>query len=89
MPCGSAGKESACNVGDLSLIPELGRSSGEGKGYSLQYSCLGSPMDYIVHAWGRKESDRTEQLSLFKLPSVLKNKVLLMLKSTPSTANHV
>ena len=35
---GSAGKESACNVGDLGSIPELGRSPGEGNGYSLQYS---------------------------------------------------
>jgi len=34
-PCGSAGKESACNVGDLGLIPGLGRSPGEGKGYPL------------------------------------------------------
>ena len=38
--CGSAGKESACNVGDLGLILGLGRSSGEGKGYPLQYSGL-------------------------------------------------
>ena len=37
-PGGSAGKESACNVGDLGLIPGLGRSPGEGKGYPLQYS---------------------------------------------------
>ena len=37
-PCGSAGKESACNAGDLGLIPGLGRSPGEGKGYPLQYS---------------------------------------------------
>ena len=37
---GSAGKESDCNVGDLSLIPGLGRSPGEGKGYPLQYSGL-------------------------------------------------
>ena len=36
-PCGSAGKESACNVGDLGSIPGLGRSPGEGKGYPLQY----------------------------------------------------
>ena len=34
-PCGSAGKESACNVGDLGSIPGLGRSLGEGKGYPL------------------------------------------------------
>ena len=47
-PCGSAGKESACNVGDLGLIPGLGRSSGEGKGYPLQYSGLKNSMDCIV-----------------------------------------
>ena len=39
-PCGSAGKESTCSVEDLDLIPELGRSPGEGKGYPLQYSGL-------------------------------------------------
>ena len=37
-PCGSAGKQSACSVGDLGSIPGLGRSSGEGKGYHLVYS---------------------------------------------------
>ena len=36
-PCGSAGKETACNAGDLGLIPGLERSPGEGKGYPLQY----------------------------------------------------
>ena len=39
-PCGSAGKESTCNAGDLGLIPGLGRSPGEGKGSPLQYSGL-------------------------------------------------
>ena len=39
-PCGSAGKEYACNVGDLGLIPGLGRFPGEGEGYPLQYSGL-------------------------------------------------
>ena len=48
-PCGSAGKESACNVGDLGSIPGLGRSPGEGKGYPLQYSGLENSMDCIVH----------------------------------------
>ena len=48
-PCGSAGKESACNVGDLGLIPGLGRSPGGGKGHSLQYSGLENPMDCIGH----------------------------------------
>ena len=47
-PCGSAGKESAYNAGDLGLIPELGRSSGGGKGYPLQYSGLENVMDCIV-----------------------------------------
>ena len=37
-PCGSAGKESAHNAGDLGSVPGLGRSPGEGKGYPLQYS---------------------------------------------------
>ena len=49
VPCGSAGKESTCNVGDLGLIPGLGRSPGEGKGYPLQYSGLENSMDYTVH----------------------------------------
>ena len=44
-PCGSAGKESTCNVGDLGLIPGLVRSPGEGKGYPLQYSGLENSMD--------------------------------------------
>ena len=44
-PGGSDGKESACNAGDLDLIPESGRSPVEGKGYPLQYSCLGNPMN--------------------------------------------
>ena len=39
-PGGSDGKESTCNAGYLGLIPELRRSPGEGKGYTLQYSCL-------------------------------------------------
>ena len=48
-PGGSIGKESACNVGDLGLIPGLGRSPGEGNGYPLQYSGLENSMDCIVH----------------------------------------
>ena len=59
-PCGSAGKESACNVGDLGSIPGLGRSPGEGKGYPLQYSGLENSMDYIVHGVTKKELDMTE-----------------------------
>ena len=46
--CGLAGKESACNAGDLGSISELGRSPGEGKGFPLQCSGLGNSMDCIV-----------------------------------------
>ena len=62
-PCGSAGKESTCNVGDVGLIPGLGRSSGEEKGYPIQYSGLENSMDYIP--WVHKGLDTTEQLSFF------------------------
>ena len=44
-PGGSDGKESACNAGDLSSVPGLGRSPGEGNGNLLQYSCLENSMD--------------------------------------------
>ena len=44
-PGGSEVKVSACNAGDLGLIPGLGRSHGEGNGNPLQYSCLENPMD--------------------------------------------
>ena len=44
---GSVGKESVCNAGDLGSIPGLGRSSGEGKGYPLQYSGVENSIDYI------------------------------------------
>ena len=47
-PCGSAGKESACRVEDLGLIPGLGRFPGEGNSYPLQYSGLENSMDCIV-----------------------------------------
>ena len=102
-PGSSASKASACNAGEPSLIPGLGRSAGEGKGYPLQYSWaslvaqlvkesarnvgdLGSipglgrspgegkglptpvywPGEFhgLYSAWGRKELDMTERLSL-------------------------
>ena len=64
-PCGSAGKKYTCSAGDLALIPGLGRSPGEGKGYPLQYSGLENSTDCIVH--GVAELDMTEQLSLHKV----------------------
>ena len=51
----STGKESTCNAGGLGLIPGLGGSLGEGKGYLLQYSGLENSMDC-----DHKESDTTE-----------------------------
>ena len=64
IPCGSDGKESACNVGDLGSIPVLGRSPGEGKVYPLQYSCLENPHEQTslmgCSPWGPKESGTTE-----------------------------
>ena len=61
-PSGSCSKKSACNAGDLGLIPGLERSCGEGKGYPHQYSGLEKSMDCIVH--GIAESDAAERLSL-------------------------
>ena len=60
-PGGSAGKEFACNAGDLGLTPGLGAYPGEGNGYPLQYSGLENSMTI---SWGCKESDMTERLSL-------------------------
>ena len=66
-PSGSNGKESACNMGDLGLIPGLGRSPGGGHGNPLQYSCLENPHGQRNLAgyspWGCKESDMPERLS--------------------------
>ena len=66
-PDGSDSRKSACNAGDLGLIPGLGRSPGKGNGNPLQHSCLGNPMDRgawwaIVHGV-TKESDMTERLN--------------------------
>ena len=56
IPCGSAGKESACDAADP--VPGTGKCPGEGKGYQLQYSGLENSMNCIVH--GVAESDTTE-----------------------------
>ena len=51
LPGSSDNKESACNAGDPSLIPELGRSPGEGIGYPLQYSCLENSHGQRIPWW--------------------------------------
>ena len=56
LPCGSAGKESACKAGDLGSIPGLGRCPGEGKDYPLQYSGLENSMDCIVHGAAQSQT---------------------------------
>ena len=56
LPDSSVGKESTCSTGDLGLIPGLGRSPGEGKGYPLQYSGLENSMDCIVHGVAKSQA---------------------------------
>ena len=63
-PGGSAGKESACNAGDLGSIPGLGRSFGERNGLPTPVSWPGE-FHGLYSPWGREESDMTEQLSLY------------------------
>ena len=67
--CGSAGKQSAFSAGDLDAIPGLGRSPGDGKGYSLQYSGLENSMDCIVHRVAKSQT----RLSDFHPPRELKS----------------
>ena len=66
-PGSSDSEGSSCNAGDTGLIPGLERSTGEGNGNQLQYSCLENPVDRgawrtTIHGC-HKESDTTEQLS--------------------------
>ena len=70
-PGASDSKESACNAGDLGLMTGSGRSSGEGNGNPLQYSCLENSMDIGIPCslvdyspCGHKELDMTERLTL-------------------------
>ena len=66
-PDSSNGKEPACNVGDLVLIPGWGRSTGEMHGNPLQYSCLENPTDRrawwaTVHGVRKSQTDMTQRL---------------------------
>ena len=65
-PCGSAVKESACNVGDLSSVPGLGRFPWRRERVPTP---VFSPGEYHgpYSSWGHKESDTTERLSLFMI----------------------
>ena len=70
-PCSSVGKESACSTEDLGLITELGRSTREGNGDPLQYSCLEKshgPRSLVgCSPWGCKELGMAERLTLTHL----------------------
>ena len=59
-PCGSAGEESVCNERDLGLIPGMGWSPGEGKGYPLQYSGLENSMDCTVHGVANSQTQLSD-----------------------------
>ena len=74
-PDSSVDKESACNAGDPNLIPGLGRSPGEGKGYPLQYSGLENSMDCTVHGAAK----RWTWLSSFFSTDVIQHRVLVFL----------
>ena len=77
-PCGSAGKESTCSMGDLGSIPGLGRSPRVGKGYPFQYSDLENSMDCI---------DTQTWLSDFHFHSAYRAfQVVLVVKNPPATA---
>ena len=83
-PCGSAGKESACNVGDLGSISGRGWSPGEGKGYPLQYSGLEDSVDCIV-LWVAK----SEQLNWTELIHTYIYLVALVVKNLPANAGDL
>ena len=78
-PGGSDGKEAICSVGDLGLLPGLGRSPGGGHGNPLQCSCLGNPHGQRslvgCSPWGHKESDMTEHLSTEKYENLLNMRI--------------
>ena len=74
---GSAGKESSCSARDLSLIPGLGKSPAEGKGYQLQYPGLENSMDCIVHGGAKSRT----QLSDFHFPLPSLNSVYTSVSS--------
>ena len=80
-PCGSAGKESTCNAGDLVSIPGWGRSPGEGKVYPLQYSGHA-----LYKPCGCKESDMTEWLSQPLLYMKIRKLMQPLLKTVSSSS---
>ena len=83
-PCGSAGKESTCNAGDLRSLPGLGRSLGEGKGYTLQYSGLENSIDRLVHGVPNSQTRLSNFHSLTHVPQYLLTSIIY---SLPNISN--
>ena len=77
-PCSSDGKESACNVGDLGLIPESGRSPRERNGNPLQYSCLENSKDREVW-WARVHRVTKSQTWLKRLNTYPQEELSLLI----------
>ena len=67
-PGSSESRESTCSVGDVGLIPGLGISTGEGNGYSLQYSGLENPMNFIVYEVKKSQTRLSDFHFHFILP---------------------
>ena len=70
-PCGSAGKESACNAGDPVSIPGKIELNEEGKGYPLQYSGLENSTDCIVHGVAKSRTRLSDFHFRFQSPSLM------------------
>ena len=85
-PCGSAGKESACNVGYLGSIPGLRRSPGEGKVYPLQYSSLENSLDCVVHGVTKSQT-RLSDFHFHLLPEL--SQAALVVKNPPASAGDI
>ena len=78
-PDSSVGKRSACNAGEPSLIPGLGRSPGEGKGYPLQYSGLENSMHRIVHGAAKSWTWLSDfQFTSLGFPNVHSKRILFL-----------
>ena len=84
-PCGSAGRESTCNVGDLGSIPGLGISPGGGKGYPLQDSGLENSMDSIVHGVTKSQT----WLSNFHFPIIQQTDPHQLLKDLTNWSSSI
>ena len=85
LPCSSFGKESACNAGDLGLIPELGRSPGGGNGNLLQYFCLENLMDRgawqaVIHGTTKSWTRPSNYTTTNELENVLFEMIFIKLE---------